>query len=113
MTSKTLHGLCPKNFSHRFIEKSMISEYEEKKIIEICKFPKLCLSMQKEVFASLVSKIGMIFMATSENKSHLLISKQELESAFRACKSTTRPLESSKFILLAILSQVTVAICCF
>ena len=40
MTYKILHGLCPDNLRHKFVERSMVSEYKTR-IIEICKFPKL------------------------------------------------------------------------
>ena len=39
--------------------------------------------MRSEVFTSRVSKIGMIFLATSENKSHSLVSKRDLESTVK------------------------------
>jgi len=64
----------------------------EREILEICKFPKLGQNMQREVFTSWVSKTGKIFLAASENKSHSLVSKRDLESTFRNCKAQTRPL---------------------
>ena len=34
--------------------------------------------MEREVFISRVAKIGMVFLATSKNKSHELVSEQDL-----------------------------------
>ena len=55
--------------------------------------------MQREAFTSRVSKIGMIFLATSENKSDSLVSKRDLESTFRTCKTQRRLLGKAAILL--------------
>ena len=76
VTYKILYTLCPDNLRHKFVEGSMVSEYE----------------MQ-------VSKIEIMFLATSKNKSHSLVSKRDLESTFRTCKTQTRPLGRAAILL--------------
>ena len=91
MTYKILHGLCPDNLRHTFVERSMVSEHKTRNHRDL-QIPKVRLEYAKRSFYSRVSKIGMIFLATSEKKSHSLLSKRDLESTFRTCKTQTRPL---------------------
>ena len=35
MTYKILHGMCPENLVHKFVEKSMISEYETRYLCDL------------------------------------------------------------------------------
>ena len=86
MTYKILHGLCPDNLRHKLVERSMVSEYKTRSHRDL-QIPKARLEYAKRGFTSRVSKIGMIFLATSENKSHSLVSKRDLQSTFRTCKT--------------------------
>ena len=89
MTYKILHGLCPDNLRHKCVERSMVSEYKTRNHRDL-QIPKVRLVYAREVFTSRVSKIGMISLATSENKSHSLVSNRDLESTSRTCKTQTR-----------------------
>ena len=53
--------------------------------------------MQREVFTSRVSKTGMIFLAASENKSHSLVSKRDLEVPSEPAKAKHEPLVEQQF----------------
>ena len=96
MTYKILHDLCPDNLRHEFIERSMISEYKTRHHRDL-QIPKVRLAHTKRSFTSRVSKIGMIFPATSGSKSHPLVSKRDLESTFRTCKTQHNSLVEQQF----------------
>ena len=98
MTYKILHGLCPDNLRHKLVERSMVSEYKTRSHRNL-QIPKVRLEYAKRSFTSRVSKIGMIFLATSENKGHSLVSKRDLENTFRTCKTQTRPLGRAAILL--------------
>ena len=75
MTYKILHGLYPDDLRHKFVESSMISEYGTRNHRNL-QIPKARLEYAKRSFTSRVSRIETIFLATSENKSRLLVSKE-------------------------------------
>ena len=91
MTYKILHGLCPHNLRHKFVERYMISEYGTRNRRDL-QIPKIRLEYAKRSFYISGVKSGMIFLAASENKSHSLVSKRDLENTFLTCKAQTRPL---------------------
>ena len=49
MTYKTLHGLCPDSLCHKFLEISMISEYEKRNLRDL-QTPKVGLAQTKRSF---------------------------------------------------------------
>ena len=49
MTHKILHGMCPDNLRHKFIERSMISEYGTRNHIGL-QIPKVKLEYAKRRF---------------------------------------------------------------
>ena len=76
MIYKILHDLCPDNLRHKFIERSIISEYGTRNRRDL-QIPKIRLEYAKRSFYfSPVSKTGMMFLAASENKSHSLVSQE-------------------------------------
>ena len=107
MTYKILHGLCPDNLRHKFVERSMVSEYKTRNHRDL-QIPKVRLEYAKRSFTSRVSKIGMISLATSENKSHSLVSKRDLESTSRSCKAQTRLLGRAAILLYILFFFVTI-----
>ena len=72
MTYEIPDGLCPDNLHHKFVERSMISEYGTKNHREL-RFPNGRLEYAKKVFTSRVSKIGMKFMTTSGTRASPLL----------------------------------------
>ena len=103
MTYKILHGLCPDNLCHKFVERSMVSEYKTRNHRDL-QIPKVRVEyVKREVFTSRVSKIGIIFLATSENKSHSLVSKRDFESTSRTYKTQTRLLGRAAILLYLLI----------
>ena len=49
MTSKILHGLCPENFRHKFVERSIVSEYKTRNHRDL-QIPKVRLEYAKRCF---------------------------------------------------------------
>ena len=49
MTYKTLHGLCPDNLRHKFVEKSLICEYRTRNHRDL-QIPKVRLEYAKKSF---------------------------------------------------------------
>ena len=74
MIYKILHGLCPDNLRHKFVERSMISEYGTRNRRDL-QIPKIGPEYAKSSFTR-VSKTGMMFLAASENKSQSLVSQE-------------------------------------
>ena len=98
MTYKILHGLCPDYLRHKFIERSMVSEYKTRNHRDL-QVPKGRLEYAKRSFYFSGVKIGMIFLATSENNSHSLVAKRDLECTPRTCKTQTISLGRAAILL--------------
>ena len=49
MTYRILHGLCPNNIRHKFVERSMVSEYEMRNHRDL-QIPKVRLEYAKRSF---------------------------------------------------------------
>ena len=49
MTYKILHGLCPDNLHHKFVERSMVSEYKTRNL-RVLQIPKVRLEYAKRSF---------------------------------------------------------------
>ena len=49
MINKTLHSLCPFNFRNKYVERSMISEYETRNHTDL-QIPKVSLEYAKRSF---------------------------------------------------------------
>ena len=91
MPYKFLHGLCPEIFATNLFKDPLFLSME-KEIIG--------WSMQREVFTSMVPKIGVKFLTIFENKSHFLALKNILESTLWIVKVQTRPLGRAVSIIL-------------
>ena len=93
MTYKILHGLCPDNLRHKFVERSMVSEFKTRNHRDL-QMPKVRLEYTKRSFYFSGVKNWNDIPGKSENKSHSLVSKRdskrELESTSRTCKTQTR-----------------------
>ena len=50
MTYKILHGLCPDNLRHKFVERSMVSEYKTRNHRDL-QIPKVRLEYAKRIFS--------------------------------------------------------------
>ena len=90
MTYKILYGLCPDSLRHKLVERSMVSEYKMRNHRDL-QIPKVKLEHAKRSFYF------------SENKSHSLVSKRDLESTSRTCKTQTRLLGRAAILLYLLL----------
>ena len=81
MTYKILHDLCPENLRHKFIERSMITDYGTRNHGDL-QIPKVRLEYAKRSFYFSGVKTGMISLTTFENENQSLVLKQVLESIF-------------------------------
>ena len=95
MPCKFLHGLYPEIFATNLFKDPLFLSME-KEIIG--------WSMQREVFTSMVPKIGVKFLTIFENKSHFLALKTSLRVPYESSRSKHDPLVEQCLLFFIVLS---------
>ena len=98
MTYKILHGLCPDNLRHKFVERSMVSEFKTRNHRDL-QIPKVRLEYAKRSFYFSGVKNWNDIPGNIREQESLARFERDLESTFRTCKTQTRPLGRAAILL--------------
>ena len=89
MTYKILHGLCPDNLRHKFVEISMVSEYRTRNHRDL-QIPKVRLEYAKRSFYFSGVKNWNDIPGNIREEESLARFKKIFRSTFRTCKTQTQ-----------------------